>query len=49
MLVDCETDEYGRIILTEEMKEAVSKAEQSLADETCLKEEMFQKRFIKWL
>ena len=48
MLVACETDEYGRIILSEEMKEAVSKAEQSIADGTCLTEDLFQKRFIKW-
>lgn len=44
-----ETDEYGRIILSEEMRDAVSKAEQSLADGTCLTEEIFLKRFAKWL
>ena len=44
-----ETDEYGRIILSEEMREAVIKAEQSLAEGTCLTEDMFQKRFAKWL
>ena len=36
-----QTDEYGRIVLTENMREAVRKAEQSLADGTCLTEEMF--------
>lgn len=43
------TDEFGRIILSEEMKEAVSKAEQNLAEGTCITEDMFQKRFAKWL
>jgi hypothetical protein len=43
------TDEYGRIILSDEMRDAVSKAEQSLAEGTCLTEEMFLKRFAKWL
>ena len=44
-----QTDENGRIILTENMKTAVQKAEQSLVDGTCLTEEMFQARFAKWL
>lgn len=44
-----ETDEYGRIILYDEMRDAVSKAEQSLAEGKCLTEEMFLKRFAKWL
>ena len=44
-----ETNEYGRIILSDEMRDAVSKAEQSLAEGTCLTEEMFLKRFAKWL
>lgn len=43
------TDEYGRIILSDEMRDAISKAEQSLAEGTCLTEEMFLKRFAKWL
>ncbi len=44
-----QTDEYGRIMLTESMCEAVSKAEQSLTDGACLNEEMFQARFARWL
>jgi hypothetical protein len=43
------TDEHGCIILTENMKEAVQKAEQSLVVGTCLTEEMFQARFAEWL
>ena len=49
MKIVCETDEFGRIILSEEMKRAVLMAEQGLADGTCLTEEMFVKRFAKWL
>ena len=44
-----QTDEYGRIVLTKRMREALHKAEQSLADGSCLNEEMFQARFAKWL
>lgn len=43
------TDDYGRIVLSEQMIESVHKAEQSLANGTCLTEEMFQARFSKWL
>lgn len=43
------TDECGRITLSENMQEAVDKAEQSLAEGDCLTEEMFQTRFAKWL
>ena len=43
------TDGEGRIVLTERMREAVYKAEQSLAEGRCLNEEMFQTRFAKWL
>lgn len=38
-----------RIILTEEMKASMFKAEQNLADGNCLTEEDFQARFAKWL
>ena len=38
-----------RIILTEEMKASMFKAEQDLADGNCLTEEDFQARFAKWL
>ena len=44
-----QTDELGRIMLTENMREAVYKAECSIAEGTCLTEEMFQTRFAKWL
>lgn len=44
-----QTDEYGRIVLTENMREAVRKAEKSLSDGSCLTEEMFQTRFAKWM
>lgn len=42
-------DELGRIMLTENMREAVYKAERSMTEGTCLTEEMFQTRFAKWL
>lgn len=38
-----------RIILTEEMKASLHKAEQDYADDNCLTEENFQTRFAKWL
>lgn len=44
-----QTDESGRIVLTEQMREAVYKAEKSLAEGRLLTEEMFQTRFAKWL
>ena len=44
-----QTDELGRIMLTENMREAVYKAERSMAEGTCLNEEMFQTRVAKWL
>ena len=43
------TDENGRIMLSDNMREAVYTAEKSLADGTCLTEEMFQTRFAKWI
>lgn len=44
-----QTDEHGRIILTANMRDAVYKAERSMAEGTCLTEEMFQIRFAEWL
>jgi len=38
-----------RIILTEEMKASLHKAEQDLTNGNCLTEEKFQARFAKWL
>ena len=46
---EIKTDERGRIILTEEMKNSLNKAQQSLEDGRCLNQEMFRKRFAKWL
>lgn len=43
------TDERGRIILTEEMKNSLYKAQQSLEEGRCLNQEMFRERFAKWL
>ena len=43
------TDEFGRIILTQEMKDAVHKAEQDYEDGKCLTEEQFKQRFAQWL
>ena len=43
------TDERGRIILTERMKNSLNKAQQSLEEGRCLNQEMFRKRFAKWL
>lgn len=46
---DIKTDERGRIILTERMKNSLYKAQQSLEEGRCLNQEMFRKRFAKWL
>ena len=46
---DIKTDERGRIILTEEMKNSLNKAQQSWEEGRCLNQEMFRKRFAKWL
>lgn len=43
------TDEFGRIILTQEMRNAVKRAEQDFEDEKCLSESDFNERFAKWL
>lgn len=42
-------DEYGRIILTEEMNTDVLKAEQDYERGLCLTQEEFDKRFAQWL
>lgn len=46
---DIKTDERGRIILTERMKNSLLKAQQSLEEGRCLNQEMFRERFAKWL
>lgn len=43
------TDDFGRIILTKKMREAVAKAEHSYEQSECLSEETFKQRFAKWL
>lgn len=42
-------DEYGRILLTDRMKEALQNAERSFAEGSCLNKEQFCERFAKWL
>ena len=44
-----QTDEFGRIRLTREMREAVSRAERDLDEGSCLGEAAFNERFAKWL
>ena len=46
---EIKTDERGRIILTERMKNSLYKAQQSFEEGRCLNQEMFRKRFAKWL
>lgn len=46
---EIKTDERGKIILTEEMKNSLYKAQQSLEEGQCLNQEMFRKRYAKWL
>lgn len=46
---EIKTDERGRIILTEEMKNSLNKAQQSWEEGRCLNQEMFRERFAKWL
>ena len=46
---DIKTDERGRIILTKRMMNCLHKAQQSLEEGRCLNQEMFRKRFAKWL
>ena len=44
-----ETDDFDRIVLSKQMKEAVVKAESSFERGECLTEEGFRHRFQKWL
>jgi len=44
-----QNDEFGRIILTPKMLDAIHKAERSYEDGSCLTEESFKSRFAKWL
>lgn len=43
------SDEFGRIILTKQMREAVCKAECDLEEGKCISESDFKERFAKWL
>lgn len=43
------SDEFGRIILTNQMREAVNIAERDLEDGRCISESDFKERFAKWL
>ena len=43
------TDEFGRIKLTKEMRDAAMKAEREYEDGKCLTEADFKERFAKWL
>ena len=43
------TDEFGRIKLTQEMRDAAMKAERDYEDGKCLAEADFKERFAKWL
>ncbi len=44
-----QTDEFGRIALTAEMREDITKAERDLEEGKCLTEADFKERFAKWL
>ena len=39
----------GCVVLTDAMRESLAKAQESLAQGSCLTEDMFQTRFAKWL
>ena len=43
------TDDFGRIILSKEMKETIIQAERDLEAGKCLSESAFRERFAKWL
>lgn len=43
------TDEYGRIELTPQMREAAAIAERDYEEGKCLSENDFKQRFAKWL
>ncbi len=42
-------NQFGRIVLTKEMRDAVQQAEHDFEEGRCIGEEAFQKRFAKWL
>lgn len=43
------SDEYGKIILSKDMCEAVAQAERDLEAGKCLSESAFKERFAQWL
>jgi hypothetical protein len=43
------TDEFGRIKLTKDMRDAAMKAERDYENGKCLSEADFKERFAKWL
>ena len=43
------TDEFGRIVLTPQMRMAAAKADRDYEDGKCLNEDGFKQRFAKWL
>lgn len=43
------SDEFGRIALTQEMRDAVGRAESDLENGKCFSEADFEQRFAKWL
>ncbi len=43
------TDEFGRIVLTPQMREAALQAERDYEEGRCLSENDFKQRFAKWL
>ena len=47
--VPFKTDELGRIKLTQDMRDAVVKADRDFEDGKCFSEADFKERFTKWL
>ena len=47
--VPFKSDEFGRIMLTKDMRESVAKAERDYEEGNCLSEADFKERFAKWL
>ncbi|MBR5062158.1 MAG: hypothetical protein IKX24_08465 [Prevotella sp.] len=43
------TDEFGRIALTQRMRETATKTEGDYEEGNCLSEDDFKQRFAKWL
>lgn len=43
------TDEFGRILLTKEMRDAAVKGDRDFEDGKCFTEADFKERFAKWL